>query len=154
MHNVAGNAYRDKIKIAGNFFERDIILFGKSLYQFKANPTARKFFIRILTIGPFGIEYGYGFRQFLSGKVVVADNKINRSQIRVSNFINRFDAAVKCYDQAKPIFGCIVYPIGGYAISFAVTVGYIIFYIIIYLFEKTINQRYGRSTVDVIITIN
>src|SRR5437879_4305921 len=99
MYNITSYADGNQIKIAGNLLKRNIIFFCIGLYQLKTYPASRKFLIRIFAVASFGVEHGNSIWQFFTRKVMIAYNKIDSFGIGVSNFINRFDAAVERYNQ-------------------------------------------------------
>ena len=88
VHNIAGNADGYQVEVAVYILKGKAVFFGISLDQFKTNTTARKLFKRVFTIRPFRIKYGYRSGQFVTGQMMIANNKINAFGIGISNFVN------------------------------------------------------------------
>jgi hypothetical protein len=104
----------------------NVIALGKSLHQFKTHPAAGQLVIGIGIIRTLSVEYGYSIGQLFIWYMVVADDKINPFLFGVTDFFDRFDAAIKGYYEGVLVLGCIVYSLVRNTIPFVVAIGNII----------------------------
>ena len=120
----------------------------------KTYPTTRQMTVRICIIITFGIEYGYGLRQFIIGNMMITDDKINPPTFGISYFLDGFNPAIERNNQRETVIGRIIDTFLGNTVSLIITIGDIIIDVGIKIVQKFVHQSYGRSAVDIIIAVD
>ena len=153
-HNIRRNAQSHQIEQLLQMGKVNTIGHGKSLHELEPYATARKFRIRIMAIGPLGIQHGNSRWYHLVCRMMVTNYKVNRTRLGISHLAHGLNTTVQCYYQRKAIVGGIVYSFNRYAITFRITVGYIEIHIRIDFFQKLIYQCHSRRSVHIVIPVN
>ena len=110
--------------------------------------------VRVVVVGALWIQYGNGGRQHCIGHMMVADDEVDTQILGVSNFLNSLDATVQYDDEFHARFVGEVHTFLRNAISLFVAIGDIVVEIGIILKEEFINQRHGRTAINVIIAVD
>ena len=124
------------------------------LRQFEPNAAARQFLERIRIIRLLAVQHGYRLRMFVTGHVVVADDKVYPAFARVLYFVCRLDTAIQCDDQRASLLLRIIHTAERYAVTFRISVGDIIVDIRIERTQESVHQCHGRCAVHIIIAVD
>jgi hypothetical protein len=89
--------------------ELDAIVDGKCLHELETYAASGQMLIRIGVVFPFGIQNGYGRRQYIIGDMMIADDEINAFLLGICDFFDGFDTTVQYNNQAYAILCGIVY---------------------------------------------
>ena len=96
------------------------------LRQFESYSAPRQLLERIRVIRLLAVQHGYRLRMFVTGHVVVADDKVYSSLARVLYFVCRLDTAIQCDDQRASLLLRIIHATERYAVTFRISVGNVI----------------------------
>ena len=135
--------------------ERNPVLGGIGLHEFETHAATRQLVERIVAVGALGIENGYGRRNLLGRKMVVADDEIHALLLRINNLFHGFDTAIEGYGQRHALAGGVVDALDRYAVTVVITVGDVENEVrVTYLPQKLVDQRDGRGAVHIVIAVN
>ena len=153
-HDVARDADSTQVQQRYQPAERNAIADGKSLHELEAHATTRQIKIRIRVVHPFGIQNRHCRRQHLVRHMVVADDEVNALVLGILNFIDCLDATIQHNHQFHTLARRIINSFHRNAISLLAAVGDITFHIGVVLRDTSINQRYRRTSIHIVVTIN
>src|SRR5690554_5555584 len=121
-YNVRAYARGHQIEIGYQVVNPESEISRQGLDQFKPDPTATEFLIRILAIFPFRVQDRNSLWDFISRSVVIADNKINIFFGGISNLINCLYATIQCNNQGEIIVASEVDSFIGDTIPFIIPI--------------------------------
>ena len=101
-----------------------------------------------------GIQHRHCTRHLVTRQVVVADDEVYASFLGVVHLFHSLDAAVEGYHKLDTRLVGIVDALIRDAVALALTVGHIKVYVSVQLLEVGVNQRYGRRSVDVVVSVD
>ena len=151
---VGGYAHHQQVEQRDEGFEGDVVLLRISLHELEAYSAAAKVVERIAVVLALGIQHGHRRRQFLFGKMMVADDDIDAVSCRDLDFLNGLDAAVEGNQQAEAIVSRPLYALVRHSVSFFVTVGNVEIHLVGKALQEGIHQRHGGSAINIIIAIH
>ena len=115
-NNVTCNTHCHKIQeVKGTVFVQSCLQ-GDGLCQFETDATNRSGIYRDSCNWLMRIEDGHRSRQFIAGKVVVADDHVNALAIGIGYLFHCLDTTIQCNDECTVVVFCIIYPLKGNAI--------------------------------------
>ena len=91
---------------------------------------------------------------FVTGHVVVADDKVYSSLARVLYFVCRLDTAIQCDDQRASLLLRIIHTAERYAVTFRIPVGNVIVDIRIECTQESVHKCHSRCAVHIIIAVD
>ena len=77
LNQISSNTNGTEIKERNKARERNAVVLGKSLHQFKAHSTSAQMLERIRVVGTFWIQDCHSRRKYIVRHVMVTDDKVN-----------------------------------------------------------------------------
>ena len=124
--------------------------------QLEPDSTARKVFVGVGAVAPFGIQHRIGAGNLTFGKMMVAHNHIDALFFGIEHFFVGLDAAVEHNHQAHPVFVGVIDTPFGEPVSVQITVGHEKAQNIGVrndFFQESINQSHCRDAVHIVVAI-
>ena len=153
-HEVSGNAHGAEVEEGDESREGNAIVLGKGLHELEAHATAAEMLEGVGVVLPLGVEDSHGIGQLVIGVVVVADDEVDAKALGIVYHLVGLDATVEDDDELHTRLMGKVYPLLAHAVALVVAVGDIIVDIGIELLQKLVHQRHGRTSVDVVVSID
>ena len=151
---IARNAHSTEVKQRNQVVEIYAITDSKSLHKLKAHTTPRQVLVWVRVIPALGVQDGHGRWKFIVWHMVVADDEIYTFLFCIGYFLYGLDAAVKHDDKLHARLFGIVHSLERNAIALFISIRDVVIDIRVKLLNKLVNQRYCRSAVYVIISID
>ena len=152
--DVGGDAHGAEVEQGGEFVELDAVALGKGLHELEAHAAAREVGAGVVVVGAFRVEHGHGGGHGLVGDVVVADDEVDAQRAGIGDLVDGLDAAVEHDDESDAHLGGVVHPLARDAVSLVVAVGDVEVHVRVELAQETVDQRYGRAAVDVVVAVD
>ena len=127
---------------------------GKGLHELEPHAATREMLIGIGVVFTFGIEDSDRLRKHFVGHMMVTDDEVDAFALGVGYLFHRLDTAVEHNHQPDTGAGCIIHPLGSYAISLIVAIRDVIVDVRIELLNKLIDQGYSRGAIYVVVAVN
>jgi len=153
-YDVGGNAHGTEVEQRYQSGERNVVVLGESLHEFKSHATSAEVLERERVVRTFRVEYGHGRWHHLVGHVVITDDEIYAKALGIFYLLDGLDATVKDDDEFDTRLMGKVDSLLAHSISLVVSVGYVVVDVGIELLQKLIYQGNGGAAIYVVVSID
>ena len=154
-HDVRGDTHHQQIQQRQDLLKGDAVALGVGLYQLKTDTTPRQLVEGVGAIVPLGIQDGYGLRNLLGRKMVVANDEIDPLTLCIDNLLGSLDSAVQGDDQRDTLAGGVINTLARNTVSLRVAVGDIEREVFVSdLAQELVDQSHRSGSIHVIISVH
>ena len=153
-HDVGSDAHGTEVEQRDESGERNVVVLGESLHEFKAYATSAKVLERKGIVRTLWVENSHSRRHHLVWHVVITNDEIYAKRLGIFYFLDGFDATVKDDNQFYTCLVGKVYSFFADSVSLVISVGDIVIDVGIELLQELIDQSYGSASIYVVIAID